>query len=169
MAAGEPKMLAMSLNKVLHLIASIVVIFMSKISFAAAQQTCLGTQNSDPEISALYIDNFAGWHSIGAEAWLSFSSGPQLIFSLCNVDNDKNFLIAENNAGNQFNPSKFSRFEWFGNNGQLFYCQQVYDANTAGDAADFSKFPAANTSNPNDQGCGANGQFAWSQLSLITR
>jgi hypothetical protein len=135
----------------------------------AAAQTCLGNPQDRPEISAFYIDNFNGWHSVGGGAWLSFAGPSQLIFNVCSVDNNRNFLIAENNAGNDSNPSKFSRFEWHGVGRQLFYCQQVFDANTAAEAADFTRTPMADTSDPNDRGCGVNGRFPWSQLSLIAR
>jgi len=136
---------------------------------AWAQAACNGLEGNDPEIAALYVDNFAGWHSVGGEAWLDFGLGDQLIFHVCSVDNTKDFLIAQNDGGNDFNPLKFSRFEWYGDRGQLFYCQQVFDAATAADAADFAKTPAADSSDANDKGCGVGGQFPWSQLALIRR
>ena len=139
------------------------------IAWAQAAEVCEGVEGNDPEISAIYVDNFAGWHSVGGEAWLSFGSVDQLIFSVCNVENDNKFLIAQNAAGNDFNPGRFSRFEWFGENGQLYYCQQVFDAASAAEAADFNTNPAADPSNANDEGCGADGQFPWSQLTLIRR
>lgn len=136
---------------------------------AQAAETCNGVEGNDPEIAAIYVDNFGGWHSVGGEAWLSFGSGDQLVFTVCNIDNQNDFIIAQNAAANDFNPGLFSRFEWHGENGQLFYCQQVFDAASANDAADFSMYPAADASNANDEGCGADGQFGWSQLSLIRR
>jgi len=130
--------------------------------------TCEGVEGNDPEISGIYIDNFSGWHSVGGEAWLSFGSSSQLIFSVCSVDNDRDFLVAQNAPGNDFNPGLFSRFEWLEENNQIFYCQQVFDASSAAEAVDFSRYPAADSSNANDEGCGADGQFPWSQLSLIS-
>lgn len=158
----------MNLTKSL-IVAAIALFGMPATTLSQAAATCEGVEGNDPEISAIYVDNFAGWHSVGGEAWLSFGSGDQLVFSVCSVDNDNNFLIAQNASGNDFNPGKFSRFEWFGESGQLFYCQQVFDAATAAEAADFTANPAANPSNANDEGCGANGQFPWSQLTLIRR
>ena len=152
--------------------ANVVAITLLGLSTTASTQesiACTGIEGNDPEISAIYVDNFSGWHSVGGEAWLSFGSGNQLVFHVCGVDNDSDFLIAENATGNDFNPGKFSRFEWFSENGQLFYCQQVFDAASAAEAADFSEHPAADSSNANDEGCGANGQFPWSQLSLVRR
>jgi hypothetical protein len=70
---------------------------------------------------------------------------------------------------NDVNANKFSRFEWYEAKGQLFYCQQVFDAASAADAADFTKVPAADSSDANDRGCGAKGQFAWSELILLKK
>lgn len=151
--------------------------FVTTIFFAASPtlaltqtaQVCEGVEGDDPEIAAIYVDNFAGWHSVGGEAWLSFGSGDQLIFSVCSVNNDDDYLIAMNAAGNDFNPGKFSRFEWFAENGQVFYCQQVFDAASAAEAEDFTANPAADPANANDEGCGVDGQFPWSQITLIRR
>jgi hypothetical protein len=136
---------------------------------AAAQDSCIGIEGDTPEIAALYVDNFAGWHSVGGEAWLDFANGDQLIFHVCSIDNNKNFLVAQNDPGNDYNPLKFSRFEWYGSNGTLYYCQQVFDAASAVDAADLNKTPPADTTDANDKGCGAGGKSPWSQLILIRR
>ncbi len=93
----------------------------------------------------------------------------QSSFHVCSIDNAKKFLIAQNNPANNFNPSKYSRFEWFSKNSQLYFCQQVFDASTAADAANLAKYPLADPSDANDSGCGKSGQFAWSQLSLVRR
>ncbi|MEO1200059.1 MAG: hypothetical protein AAFX39_12635 [Pseudomonadota bacterium] len=150
---------------------SLVSIGIMSFSKASAQETlaCQGLDGESVDIAALYVDNFAGWHSVGEEAWLSFTSGSQLIFHLCSVDNNNSYLIAQNSLGNNFNPGLFSRFEWSESNGQLFYCQQVYNSGSASEAEDFSVHPAADSSDPNDSGCGANGQFPWSQLVTIQR
>lgn len=158
----------MEFKKLLYL-AALVFAGLPTVSLAQAAAVCEGVEGNDPEISAIYVDNFAGWHSVGGEAWLSFGSGDQLVFSVCSVDNDEDYLIAKNAEGNDFNSGKFSRFEWFAENGQLYYCQQVFDAPSAAEAADFTVNPAANTSNANDEGCGTTGQFPWSQLALVRR
>jgi hypothetical protein len=107
-----------------------------------------------PTIKGTYIDNFGGPQNISASYWTS----SDLVFEVCSVDNVRKRIIAQNDVRNQFNPGKFSRFEWttFGN--RLWYCQSVFDAPTpaAADAA-----PPANPSNPVDSGCG---QFGWSTL-----
>ncbi|MER8671091.1 hypothetical protein [Mesorhizobium sp. M0678] len=134
-----------------------------------AEEVCTGSVAAPPKISGMYIDNFDGWQAVGKQAWVSYAAGDEMIFDICSVDNTKNFLIARNSADNQYNPGKYSRFEWFGSNGQLFYCQQVFDAASAADAADFTKTKAADSSDANDKGCGQAGQFPWSQLILVAR
>ncbi len=148
---------------------AVIIALSGGVTMAYASDACLGSGAAPPEISAVYLDNFAGWHIVGKKAWVSAMADSELVFDLCKVDNNKNYLIAENSPVNDFNPKKFSRFEWYGSNGKLFYCQQVFDAQSANDAEDFNKYPAADTSDPNDKGCGANGKFAWSQLVLVRR
>lgn len=157
-------------RKILFAVLSTAMIFGTGVmNGASAQQACFGIEDVELEISGTYTDNFAGFQSVGNEAWVGFGSGDQLIFHVCSVDNEQNYLIAQNSAGNDYNPNMFSRFEWFGMNGQLYYCQQVYDAASASEAADFNAHPAADTSNVNDEGCGELGQHPWSQLILIRR
>ena len=55
---------------------------------------------------------FRGWHSVGKKAWLQATGGSQLIFHLCSVNDGRRYLIAKNDDGNDFNPGKYSRFEW---------------------------------------------------------
>lgn len=136
---------------------------------ASAQLQCSGVVSDGPTITGLYVDDFGGWHSVGKEAWIMPSPEAQLIFHICSIDAAKHFLIAQNSPGNERYALKFSRFEWAEQNGQLFYCQQVFDAATPAEAADLTKYPAADPSDANDTGCGKNGKFAWSQLSLIRK
>jgi hypothetical protein len=111
-----------------------------------------------PAIKGTYIDNFGGVQSISESYWTSSS----LVFEICSVDNARKRIIAQNDSRNQFNPGKFSRFEWTNFGNRLWYCQSVYDAPTA-TAADAAA--PADPSNPVDGGCG--GQFAWSTLIRI--
>jgi hypothetical protein len=134
----------------------------------AQPANCLGSP-ADPRIAATYLDNFAGWHSVGKKAWLQATGGSQLIFHLCSVNDGRRYLIAKNDDGNDFNPGKYSRFEWYGKGGLLFYCQQVFDAASAAEAEDFARTPVADPSDANDKGCGASGQFPWSELILLRR
>ena len=112
------------------------------VSPAQALVQCSGVMDA-PEIAGLYVDNYSGGHSIGKTAWLDFSKDGQFIFEICSIDNAKQFLIAQNSMSNRDNPGKFSRFEWVEQEGQRAYCQQVFNAASAAEAADFSKYPAA--------------------------
>jgi len=159
-----------SCKRILFAIASIATTIMGFVPPTQAQGTasCLGSA-SGPAISATYLDNYAGLHSIGKKAWLQAVGDSQLVFHVCSVDDSKHYLIARNDDANDSNPGKFSRFEWYGRGGLLFYCQQVFDAMSAAEAEDFTKTPAADSSDANDQGCGSGGQFPWSELILIRR
>jgi hypothetical protein len=122
---------------------------------AMAQDAAACSLNKiDPAIKGTYVDNFgvtaAYWESIGS------------VFEICSVDNARRRIIAQNDGRNQYNPSKFSRFEWTNFGNRLWYCQSVYDAPTAA-AADAA--PPADASNPVAGGCG--GQFPWSTLIKI--
>ena len=155
------------MNTLRHLAAATSLVF-GLASPAQAQLQCSGVTEL-PKIAGLYLDNFSGWHSIGKTAWLDFSDDRQFIFEVCSIDNAKHFLIAQNTASAPENIRKFSRFEWTEKDGQLAYCQQVFDAASAAEAADFSKYPAANSANFNDEGCGQNGKFAWTILGSVRR
>jgi hypothetical protein len=149
-------------KRILFAIASIAVSIVGFDFAAQAQGTgsCLGS-TSKPAISAIYLDNYAGLHSIGKKVWLQSVGDSQLVFHLCSVDDTKHYLIVRNDDANDFNPGKFSRFEWYGQDGLLFYCQQVFDAASAAEAEDFTKTPAADTSDAS--------RFPWSELILIRR
>jgi hypothetical protein len=149
--------------------AGLVSSFVAFATPARAELQCIGLAADAPAIAGLYVDNFGGWQSVGKEARIMPDGSSQLIFHICTVDNAKHFLIAQNSPGNDFNPLKFSRFEWTEQNGQLFFCQQVFDAASSADAADLAKTPAADPSDANDKGCGMDGKFPWSQLTLIKK
>ena len=97
-------------------------------STASAQEVASCPINKiDPTIKGVYLDNFGGLQSVSATYWNSSDA----VFDVCSVDNTRKRIIALNDSRNQYNPGKYSRFEWttFGN--RLWYCQSVYDAPTA--------------------------------------
>ncbi len=117
---------------------------------------------SDPSISGNYKDNYGNSQVIDSTRWVSSETSS---FEYTLVDNLESYLIAKNNSNNQYNPNKYSRFEWANSNGKLWYCQQVYDVNTEEDAGNFTLYPRANSSSPNTKGCGLGAQsFPWSEL-----
>ena len=106
-------------KRILFAIASIAVSIVGFDFAAQAQGTgsCLGS-TSKPAISAIYLDNYAGLHSIGKKVWLQSVGDLQLVFHLCSVDDTKHYLIVRNDDANDFNPGKFSRIRmvrtgWF--------------------------------------------------------
>lgn len=112
----------------------------------------------EPSIAGTYTDNFGGPHSISKNFWTSGS----LVFVTCEINETKRHVVAQNHARNQFNPGKYSRFEWVNAKNRLWYCQTVFDAPTLQDA---TSAPPADPTNPEAGGCG--GQFAWSTLIRI--
>jgi hypothetical protein len=124
-------------------------------SSAQDAATACSVNSTDPAIKGTYVDDFGGPQGVSAAYWESLGS----VFEICSVDNTRKRIIAQNDSRNQYNPGKFSRFEWTNFRNRLWYCQSVYDAQTAA-AADAA--PPADSSNPVDGGCG--GQFPWSTL-----
>lgn len=130
--------------------------------------SCLGS-NDEPNIEGLYFDNFSGVQIVSKHNWISGAVNDQLVFHVCSIHNIEKYIIAQNDPGNAFNPLKYSRFEWVLNGAHLYYCQQVFDAVSAPDAANFTKTPAADGSDANDKGCGAGGKFPWTELILVRK
>ena len=115
---------------------------------------------TEPEIIGTYIDNYMANHVISATTWTqTYSGGMPSIFNIRTVDNDQDFMIAENDATNEYSPSLFSRFDWITVDGALWYCQTAYDAESA-EAAEAT--PAADATDPSMSGCGMS---PWSQLT----
>jgi hypothetical protein len=126
-------------------------------------QTCFGALKK-PTIAGRYTDNYGGTQIVSKKTWRS----DDLIFHVCSVHNKEFDLIAQNDAHNQWYPLKYSRFEWVTveNSHTLWYCQQVYDADTA-HAAETA--PRADPSNPSVGGCGIpNNNFPWTQMIKVT-
>ena len=129
----------------------------------ALAQEC-GASHEVPQIAAVYVDNYGALQAISATAWVSGSS----IFYICSVDNANQRVIAQNGPYNASDPRKYSRFEWVVFNQQLWYCQQVHNANSIPTAESAA---AADPRDPRLQGCGKSskppGSFPWSQLIRI--
>lgn len=112
-----------------------------------------GMQQDAPEVVGSYVDDFMGTHVITADTWTSGT----LVFHIETVDNAADYLIAENDAANEFNPSLWSRFDWHDEAGQLYFCQSVFD----GASADAAAMGSADGSDLM-MGCGG---FGWSMLT----
>ncbi len=131
--------------------------------FASA---CTGVEDNAPEISETYVDDTGQFHAVGADGWLSFGLGDQLVYFVCLVDNENDYLIAQNGSANDVDYELYSRFEWFVEGDQLYFCNQVTDAGSQPDALDFAALPAADQAKPTMSGCGVDNQ-AWSALRVV--
>ncbi len=107
------------------------------------------------EIIGSYTDNYTSDHEVSQTTWVTMGS----TFHISQYSNADDYLVAENDASNAYNPSQWSRFDWTTDGaGDLFYCQIVYDA------ADEDTALAASDADRGDLSSGCN-SFAWSQLT----
>ena len=114
---------------------------------------------AEPAIFGDFIDNFGGGHWIGEGLWIQTYSPSVSAFNVTEIDAEGQFLIAENDADNEYNPGLWSRFDWVIADGALYYCQTAFDAATAEDAAAVAR---ADDADPANGGCGVS---AWSALT----
>ena len=121
----------------------------------------MGTEAlAEPDIIGNYVDNFMTSHVISASSWTqTYEGGAPSVFHVRKVNNESQFLIAENDAMNEYNPSLFSRFDWVTVDDQLWYCQTTFTAESVEDA---EATPAADATDPSMSGCG---MYAWSALT----
>ncbi len=101
-----------------------------------------------------YTDNYGSSHDIAQDSWTMGNS----VFHIELVDNNGNFLVAQNDAANSYNPELYSRFDWTFDQGTLYYCQIAYDAADLGTALQNTTAARA------DLAAGCNG-FAWTTLT----
>lgn len=107
------------------------------------------------EIAGEYSDNYGGEQIIGSSIW---NQGAMMgKFNISSWDNNSNFLVAQNDSSNGFNPDKYSRFDWTFDGTDIYFCQTVYDKETAQDAID------ATPANSTDLDAGCSG-FSWNKL-----
>ena len=105
-------------------------------------------------IKGSWIDDWGSFHDITDSQWLIDDS----LFHIESIDVSSEFLVAQNDAANKWNPEKWSRFDWtFNDDGDLFYCQIAFSANSQQEAQ------AANTADRTDLTTGCSG-FGWSKL-----
>ena len=120
------------------------------------------------EIIGSYGDAWGGVHEITGESWTmtyaasdTGSADSVSVFAIASYDNEAEYLVAQNDAANEWNPGLWSRFDWTTDtSGGLYYCQIAYDAASAEDAA------AVDTADHADVEAGCNG-FAWTALTPL--
>ncbi len=120
---------------------------------AGAAGAAAHKDSADP--LGVYEDDYGFSQHVDLTTWSSGSA----VFTFIEFDSTLDTAIAQNAETNQFNPGKFSRFDWATDeSGQLRYCQTRYDAATAAEAAASSRADESDW----DKGCGG---FAWSKLT----
>ena len=129
----------------------------SPISPATAQDGggCAKVPVKSSELAGHYLDNWGSFQIITKDFWVE----GDLIREICQVDDVNRVVIAYNHPRDQYNPAKFSRFDWVRYDGRLWFCHTVFDAATETDAL---SAPAANASDPRTGGCG---KFSWTSIA----
>jgi hypothetical protein len=132
-----------------------------KIScFAALLSLASGCDPGDDEgtdealdIIGEYIDEWGDTHMIDSGSWTNAAGE----FHIDQWDDAGMWLVAQNDATNEFSPSLWSRFDWVWSGDDLLYCQSVYDGATVEAAL-------AGSANRDDLMLGCGG-FAWTNLT----
>jgi hypothetical protein len=100
-----------------------------------------------------YVDEWGDMHTITEASWTNAGG----TFHISSYDDGAGWLVAQNDAQNEFNPELWSRFEWTWSGDALYYCQSVFDGATEDDAL-------AGSADPADLEMGCSG-FAWTHLN----
>lgn len=102
----------------------------------------------------VWVDDYGGAHEVDHQT-VRDDYGT---FHVLRFDAAERWLLARNDAANEFNAGLYSRFDWVEVGGVLWYCQSAFDAASEEDALAAS----ANADDPATGGCGG---FPWSQLT----
>jgi hypothetical protein len=115
------------------------------------------TEGDSLAIVGVYIDSWGTDHDIGEATWTQAAGST--VFHITQYDNAEAWVVAENDAANDWNAGLWSRFDWtWDGDGRLWYCQVAYDA-TSEDAALTAAAP-----DPSDPGASGCGGFSWTEL-----
>ncbi len=120
-----------------------------------------GAGGASPElaIAGSYVDSYQDTYVITDTTWTMGIAGTTSVFHVTVFSNAGEYLIAQNDAANQFYPSLWSRFDWTRDQGILYYCETTYDAATEQAALDT---PRADVNDLAGKGCSG---FAWTILT----
>lgn len=128
--------------------------------------TLSGCGNSqDPlDIRGNYTTTYGETDVITQTTWTMTYAGSTSVFHILGYSNGLMFVLAKNDDANAYDAGLYSRFTWTVHGGQLYYCQDPYNAATE-DAA--RNAPAENDNDPASKGCGASAgnDFAWTELT----
>jgi len=109
----------------------------------------------DVDIIGRYADNWGGSHIISKTAWFDPSKDGDALFHIKTFEKD--FIIAQNDENNAWNPEKWSRFDFFGKGDKIYFCQIAFDKETEADAL------SVTTADKTDLKAGCAG-FGWTEL-----
>jgi hypothetical protein len=105
-----------------------------------------------------WLDNFGQSHGVTAEQWVVADT---YIYEVTSFDNAAGQVFALNGDGNGDATGRYSRFDWAEADGNVYYCQIAFDAESAEAAEQVD--PADVTGLATD---GCNG-FPWSELIAV--
>jgi hypothetical protein len=114
------------------------------------------TSQSVLEIEGNYVDQWGNTIAITSDALTLAGMGR---YHVAEFDNAANWVVAENDAANEYFPGMWSRFDWTEQAGTLYLCQIAY-ADESLEAAKDTEAPDA--SDPANAGCGG---FGWTVLT----
>jgi len=114
------------------------------------------------EIVGTYYDGFSS-HAVTGTTWTMTATGiATSLFHITSFSNSDDFLVAENDANNEWGAGKFSRFDWTHDGAELYMCQIAFDAASQAEAAAAT---GADRTDLTDKGCAG---FPWSKLTPKT-
>ncbi len=105
-------------------------------------------------ITGEYEDDWGGIHTITDAQWTQYG-----VFEITQFSNDGGWIVARATATDAFNPCLWSRFDFVEFQGELYFCQGTYDAESEADAL---SAPPADATDPTTTGCGS---YSWSRLT----
>lgn len=118
-----------------------------KVWFLGLTLAATGCQSS-LDLDGSWLDQYGSTHTITDDEW---QVDWPATFHVVEFDNGQGSLIAHNDPSNDYNPGEYSQFDWVLDGDTAWYCQIVYDAATAADAADVDP---ADATDPASGGCG---------------
>lgn len=141
------------MNRSQHVRVSWILVLGCVLAFA-------GCESSDGslEIEGRYTDQWGNAVEITSQALVLAGMGR---YNIAEFDNGGNWLVARNDAANEYFPDMWSRFDWAEHAGDLFLCQVAY-ADESRDAARTTQAPDA--TDPANSGCGG---FGWTLLTPV--
>lgn len=108
------------------------------------------------EIVGDYVDQWGNAVEITSQSITLAGMGR---YNVAEFDNNANWVVAENDAANEYFPGMWSRFDWTEHGGDLYLCQIAY-ADESLEAAKDTEAPDA--TDPASAGCGG---FGWTLLA----